>query len=98
MAELVDFSGVRGFSNEVLSNRALMRHYSLFAASEDIQPLLDARVLLGAFADDSTFLAVVEEEWVLEDNGFFMTVYNRHLVEAKLIEDDWIITHNRVIN
>jgi len=98
MAEIVDFGGVRGFSNEVLSNRALMRHYSLFTASEDMQPLFDARVLLGAFADDSTFLAVVEEEWVLENNGIFTTVYNKHLVEAELIGYDWIITHNRVID
>jgi hypothetical protein len=98
MAEIVDFGGVRGFSNEVLSNRALMRHYSLFTASEEIQPLFDARVLLGAFVDSNTFLAVVEEEWVLEDNGIFTTVYNKHLVEAELIGYDWIITHNRVID
>ena len=93
------FAGIRGFSGEVLNNRAVMRHYTPVTVPDgNTQAVFDVQVVAGSFAYADLFLAVVEEEWILYEHGIFSSTRNTHQVVAQLIEDNWVIVSNRVIS
>jgi len=97
-AGILAFEGIRGFSADVLDNRAVMRHYSpVTVPMGETRAMFDARVVAGAFVEDNVFLAVVEEEWMLEDEGVFSVIRDIHRVTARLTEGRWVVTGNHVI-
>lgn len=91
------FPAISGFTSDVLNNQAVMRHYTPITVP-GAEVMFDSHILAGAFAYENVFLAVVEEEWVLEYGGIFTSTRNTHQVIARLVEDSWVIVSNRVVS
>ncbi|MCL1999594.1 MAG: hypothetical protein FWG65_12605 [Turicibacter sp.] len=95
-AGLHGFGSIRGFSSEVLNNTSIMRHYTPIIAP-DAEFMFNAHVVAGAFVNNM-YLAIVEEEWLLNDGYGFTLIRNKHQISARLIEDSWVIVNNRILS
>ncbi|MCL2399755.1 MAG: hypothetical protein FWC91_08450 [Defluviitaleaceae bacterium] len=95
--ENISFSSIRGFSFDVLYNRATMRHYTPISLPEGTIALYDIQILAGAFYGDDLFLAIVEEELAINENGTITTLHTTHQIVSQLIEGQWVIIENRIL-
>ena len=95
--ENISFNSIRGFSFDVLYNQAIMRHYTPMSLPENAVAMYDIQVLAGAFYGEDIFLAVVEEELAITENGYISTLHTTHQIVVQLIEDQWVIIENRIV-
>ena len=96
---ILGLSNIRGFSTDVLHDRAVMRLYTpLSMPGNDTLTMYDVHIVVGAFVYSDLFLAVVEEEWVVQYDGLFSSIRNTHQVVLRQVEDNWIVVNNRVLS
>lgn len=93
------FGDISGFSQDVINNHAVMRHYSPInlPPGTHSRVMYDVSVVAGAFAYADLFLAVVEEEWVSEVEGSFSLLRNTHQVVARYSNGSWSVVSNRIV-
>jgi len=65
---------------------------------QNFRTMFDVRVTAGSFINNNTFLAIVEESWVLEYLGHFYVRSNMHRATLQLQGNQWIITQNEIIS
>lgn len=86
---------ITGFSEALLGNRALMRHYTPVTAAEP--PRYAVKVINGFFTEPETYLAVVEEEWYV-GSGDELTGFRRtHQITAEKQNNHWIIVDDKIV-
>jgi hypothetical protein len=88
---------IYGFSQELLNDRSLMRHY-VPVGGESV-PMYTAEVVSGVFTEDWLYIAVVEDEWVLGVGEGMTYLRNTHQVTAMRRPDNtWVIIRDEIIN
>ena len=94
----INFEDITGFSEEVLQNQALMRHYSpITVVNQDFATRHTISVLSGEHTSDDIFVATVEEEWIIQVRNSITGFNHTHQVKLQYIDGKWIIIYNRIV-
>ncbi|MDR1664809.1 MAG: hypothetical protein LBR83_07830 [Clostridiales bacterium] len=86
-----------GFSGDIENDRVMTRYYTPITAPASDTPMYAAKVINGVLLDDYTYLAVVEEDWVVgsgEDLEFFS---RSHKIVAEYVMGRWMVTQDEFI-
>jgi hypothetical protein len=86
---------IRGFSEEVLADRALMRRYNPAGSPE--LPRYGMNIVSGKITENGRYIALVEEEWIAGRGEEISYMYNLHQVEAEWGLGGWVIVSNVVL-
>jgi hypothetical protein len=88
---------ITGFSDDVLSNRALMRQYTPTGA--EAAPMYAAHIVSSMLMPDNTLIAVVEDEWIVGiGSGEMSHLRQTHKVVAeRTAGGTWLVVRDEVI-
>jgi hypothetical protein len=86
---------VEGFDSALMDDRVLMQHYTPVAYENT--PMYAARVIAGMF-DGGSYLAVVEEEWAVLEDGIIKSHKKTHQIAAVERHGEWVVVSDEIID